>query len=290
MPNSRIALTFWGTRGSIPSPGKDKSKYGGNTSCVEVKLPNRQLIILDGGTGIRELGHALLLRKKKVHAHIFISHYHWDHIQGLPFFAPAYNAGNKLTILGAKHPQFPLEKIFSSQMESIHFPVKSSSLSAHISFKKLSLGNFCVADTEVKTIRANHPGINFSYSLNFDSQKLVYMTDNELLPQITKAKSHIVYKREDFISFIKGADILIHDAQYSDKEYSIKKGWGHSAWKEAAKLAVDGEVKHLILFHHDPGHSDSVIDSFVRKCKDQIRKMNASIKCSGAMEGKTITI
>lgn len=290
MKNGKIELTFWGTRGSIPSPGKDKSKYGGNTSCIEVRLPNHELIIFDGGTGIRELGNSLLLREKKVRAHIFLSHYHWDHIQGLPFFAPAYHAGNSLTILGAEHPEFPLEKILSSQMESIHFPVKSSSLSAHINLKKLSLGNYSIAETEVKTIKTNHPGINFSYSLTFDDRKLIYMTDNELLPRIAKAKSHIAYEREDFVRFIHGADILIHDAQYSDKDYLEKKGWGHSTWKETAKLAAEGEVKHLVLFHHDPNHSDSIIDSFVKECKEELKKMKASLKCSGAMEGKTIAI
>jgi len=290
MNNTKIELTFWGTRGSIPSPGKDKSKYGGNTSCIEVNLPNHELIILDGGTGIRELGNSLLLRSKKIHAYIFISHYHWDHIQGLPFFAPAYHAGNSLTILGADHPEFPLEKIFSSQMESIHFPVKSSSLAAHISLKKLSLGNYSVAGTEFKTIRTNHPGINFSYSFAFDDRKLIYMTDNELLPRVAKAESHIAYQREDFIRFIHGADMLIHDAQYSDKDYTKKKGWGHSSWREAAKLAVEGEVKHLILFHHDPNYSDVIIDSSVKKCKEELKKIKALTKCSGAMEGKTISI
>ncbi len=290
MRNSKTAITFWGTRGSIPSPGKDKSKYGGNTSCVEVRLPNNQLIILDAGTGIRELGKSLLHREKEVRAYIFLSHYHWDHIQGLPYFAPAYNAGNTLTIFGAKHPKFPLENIFSSQMESIHFPVKSSSLSAHINFNKLSLGNHYVDDTEVKIIRANHPGTNFSYALNFDGKKLVYMTDNEILPRLTRAKSHIAYEREKFIRFIQGADILIHDAQYTDSEYRIKKGWGHSAWKETVKLAVEGEAKHLILFHHDPDHSDAVIDSFLKECREQVKKLKSPMKCSGAMEGKTVTV
>jgi phosphoribosyl 1,2-cyclic phosphodiesterase len=290
MKNRKIELTFWGTRGSIPSPGKGKSKYGGNTSCIELSLPNHELIILDGGTGIRELGNSLMLRKKKVCAYIFLTHYHWDHIQGLPYFAPAYNAGYSLTILGADHPEFPLEKILSSQMESIHFPVKSSSLSANISLKKLSLGNYSIAETEVKAIRTNHPGINFSYSFTFDDRKFIYMTDNELLPRIAKAESHIAYERESFIRFIHEADMLIHDAQYSDKDYLEKKGWGHSTWREVAKLAVEGEVKHLILFHHDPNHSDSIIDSFVKECKEELKKMKTSIKCSGAMEGKTIPI
>ena len=288
MQRRKPALTFWGTRGSIPSPGKDKAKYGGNTSCIELRLPDNQLIILDGGTGIRELGNSLITAKKKLRAYILLTHYHWDHIQGLPFFAPAYRAHNNLTILGAKHPQFSLSKIFSSQMESIHFPVKASSLSAHISFKELSAKNNCIANTDLKFMRANHPGTTYSYSFGFDKCKLVYMTDNEIIPHTGKAKSHITYNRQAFIDFIQGADVLIHDAQYSDSEYRIKKGWGHSHWKETVTLAAESEVKHLILFHHDPDHNDRCIDAIVRDSKALLKKINAPTKCSAAMEGKTV--
>jgi phosphoribosyl 1,2-cyclic phosphodiesterase len=290
MSGRKISVTFWGTRGSIPSPGKDKAHYGGNTSCIEVRLPNHHLIILDGGTGIRELGNALMRSRKKIHASIFLSHYHWDHIQGLPFFTPAYHAGNVLTIVGADHPEFPLEKILSSQMESIHFPAKLSSLSAHINFKHISLGTHSLEETEIHTMRTNHPGVNFSYSFMCDNKKLVYMTDNELLPHTRTAQSHIAYERDYFIRFIQGADLLIHDAQYSDLDYRKKKGWGHSTWREAAKLAAEGMVKHLILFHHDPNHPDALIDSFVQECRKELKKMNAPIRCTSAREGKTITM
>jgi phosphoribosyl 1,2-cyclic phosphodiesterase len=288
MPHKKTALTFWGTRGSIPSPGKDKSKYGGNTSCIELQFPNDQLIILDGGTGIRELGNTLVMRNKQVRASILLSHYHWDHIQGLPFFAPAYNANNALTIYGANHPQFPLGNVLSSQMESIHFPVKASSLAAHISFKELSAEVNCFEDVEVRILRANHPGTTFSYSFSFDNHKLVYMTDNELLPNTAQAKSHIDYTRDNFIRFIHGADTLIHDAQYSDREYEIKKGWGHSHWREALTLAAEGEVKQLILFHHDPDHNDTLIDTLVKEGTALLKEMSSSTRCSAAMEGTTL--
>ncbi len=290
MRKQKTALTFWGTRGSIPSPGKDKAKYGGNTSCVELRLPDNQLVILDGGTGIRELGNALMTKKKPVRAYILLTHYHWDHIQGLPFFAPAYKEDNDLTILGAKHPQFPLHKIFSSQMESIHFPVKASSLAAHIKFKELSAKNNTIANTDLQFMCANHPGTTYSYSFSFDNYKLVYMTDNELIPNTDKTKSHITYNRQRFIDFIDGADILIHDAQYGDKEYQVKKGWGHSPWKETVTLAVESGVKHLILFHHDPDHDDRFIDVIVKNSKALLKKMGAPTKCSGAMEGKTVVL
>ena len=288
MHKRKTSLTFWGTRGSIPSPGKDKAKYGGNTSCIELRLPDNQLIILDGGTGIRELGNALMARKRKVRAYILLTHYHWDHIQGLPFFAPAYGAGNTLTVLGAKHPQFPLHKIFLSQMESIHFPVKASSLAAHINFKELSAKNNSIANTDLQCLRSNHPGTTYSYSFSFDNCKLVYMTDNEIIPHTDKARNHINYKRQTFVDFIQGADVLVHDAQYSDKEYRIKKGWGHSSWKEALTLAVESEVKHLVLFHHDPDHNDRFIEAIVKDSKALLKKMGGHTKCSAAMEGKTV--
>jgi len=290
MPHKKTALTFWGTRGSIPSPGQDKSKYGGNTSCIELRLPTDQLIILDGGTGIIELGNALVMHNKKVSASILLSHYHWDHIQGLPFFAPAYNADTSLTIYGANHPQFPLGHGLSSQMESIHFPVKASSLAADIGFKELSAGVSCVGAVDIKTLRANHPGTTFSYRFSFDHHTLVYMTDNELLPNTHEAQSHTTYRRDDFIRFIQGADTLIHDAQYSGQEYEVKKGWGHSHWREALTLAAEGEVKQLILFHHDPDHNDTLIDGLVAEGRALLQQMGSSTRCSAAMEGTTLLL
>ncbi len=290
MRKRKTAITFWGTRGSTPSPGRNKSKYGGNTSCIELNLSNNQLIILDGGPGIRELGNSLVKKRKKINATILITHYHWDHIQGLPFFLPAYGAGNNFTIVGSNHSQFPLNKIFSSQMESIHFPVKSSALSARIKFKPLSTSNLRIPDTELKSTQVNHPGITYSYSITFDSHKIVYMTDNELLPCTHRGKSHTTHTREAFINFIQGADVLIHDAQYSEREYRLKKGWGHSSWKEAATLAAESEVKHLVLFHHDPDHDDRSIDAILQRCKAFLRKMRAPTKCTAAMEGNTICL
>ena len=255
---------------------------------MALSFPSHPLIILDGGTGIRELGNALMMRKKKLNATILLSHYHWDHIQGLPFFAPAYGPANRLTVSGCHHAQFPLERIFASQMESIHFPVKSSALSADISFRHLSPGKNSIDDIDLHILRANHPGTTFSYTLSFNNQKIVYMTDNEILPATRRARSHITYDRGVFIRFIAGADILIHDAQYRDYEYRTKKGWGHSLWKEAVKLAAESEVKHLILFHHDPDHTDSTIDGLVQESQKIIKKMAAPMKCSAAQEGKTL--
>jgi len=290
MRDNAILIRFWGTRGSVPSPGRDKAGYGGNTSCVEVSLPGGRLIILDGGTGIRELGNELIRRRKKITATILLSHYHWDHIQGLPFFAPAYRRSHEITVCGCRHRRFPLEKIFSSQMESIHFPVKSSALAADIRFREITPATGAIEGAGLAVMRANHPGMTFAYALSFDNKKIVYMTDNELLPRSRVGRSHIIFRREEFRRFIKGADLLIHDAQYSDREYRSKQGWGHSPWKEAVKLGAEGEVKHLILFHHDPDHADRVIDAQVRQCREMIRKNGVPMKCSAAQEGRTVRL
>lgn len=290
MRDTTIQVRFWGTRGSVPAPGRNKTRYGGNTSCVEVTLPGGRSIIFDGGTGIRELGNDLIRRQRKLHATILLSHYHWDHIQGLPFFAPAYHRRHALTVCGCRHRQFPLETIFSSQMESIHFPVKSSALAADIRFREFTPGAHRLDGADLSVMRSNHPGITFSYALGCDGRKIVYMTDNELLPCRREGRSHIPFNRDEFTRFVRGADLLIHDAQYSDREYAAKKGWGHSPWKEAVRLGAEGEVKHLVLFHHDPDHADSVIDAQLRECRTIIRKMHAPMRCSAAQEGKTICL
>jgi len=290
MRHKNLSIRFWGTRGSVPSPGRSKTRYGGNTSCVEVALPGSRLIILDAGTGIRELGNDLIRRTGKINATILLSHYHWDHIQGLPFFAPAYHRSHTLTVCGCRHTQFPLEKIFSSQMESIHFPVKSSSLAADIRFRQLTPASASIDDADLAVMRANHPGITLSFALGFEGRKIVYMTDNELLPAVQLARSHIPYDRGKFIRFIKGADVLIHDSQYSDREYRSKKGWGHSSWKEAVRLGAESDARHLILFHHDPDHADSVIDAQIEECRAMIRNLDVPMKCSAAQEGKKVRL
>ncbi len=283
-------VRFWGARGSIPSPGKDKAGYGGNTPCVELRLPGGELFVFDGGTGLRELGNALLSEGNPIRAHIFFSHYIWDHIQGLPFFVPAYQSGHSFILMGPEHQGFSLEDIISSQMESIHFPVGVSSLSAAIAYRRLTEGEHRVAGVPVHTLRINHPGINFSYKVCCDDLTVVYMTDHEILPGREKGASHIAFDRSRVVSFVEGADLLIHDAQYSDEEYKEKEGWGHSTWKEAVRLALDAAVKQLVLFHHDPDHADTIVDAFVEEARNEIARRGARVKCVGAKEGQEIVL
>lgn len=284
----KIKIKFWGTRGSIPTPGRNTIKYGGNTSCVEVRAAG-QLFIFDAGTGIRELGNFLIAQKKLCKAYIFLSHHHWDHIQGLPFFVPAYVTGNEFTILGTNHPNASLEKIISNQMESVYFPVALSHLNAKINFQQLTEGSFQIATVQIDTIATNHPALTLSYRLTREGKNIVYMTDNEIEP-LEIASSGMLDKWKKMVDFISHVDILIHDAQYSDEEYRNKRGWGHSPWREALRLALDGNVKTLILFHHDPDHGDEVIDSFVEECKEEIKRKGSKMKCLGAKEGMELDV
>lgn len=280
-----IKIKFWGVRGSIPTPGVKYIKYGGNTPCVEVQLPNDQLFIFDAGTGIRELGNILCSGKDKCKIHIFLSHFHWDHIQGLPFFMPSYIKGNEIVILGMDLQEARLDKIILNQMESIYFPVRLQSLAAQIQFQILTEGSNTIKGLKVDTMYINHPGQAMGYVVSFEKIKICYFTDNELVPTWVAETFKLKYKtdtREKALKLISGADLLIHDAQYSDEEYKTKVGWGHSSLTEVLMFAKEGRVKRLALFHHDPDHFDEHIDVLVANCKENL---NNSIECFAAQEG-----
>ncbi len=222
-----IKVKFWGVRGSIPTPGVKYIKYGGNTPCVEVLLPGNQLFVFDAGTGIRELGKTLCGNGDKHKIHIFVSHFHWDHIQGLPFFIPSYIKGNEIVIYGMDLEGAKLDKIISNQMESIYFPVKLYSLVANIHFQILSDGSNIIDGLKVDTVYINHPGHAMGYVINSGKTKICYFTDNELAPTWATKAFDLSYKadtRDKILKLINGADLLIHDAQYTDDEYRIKVG------------------------------------------------------------------
>ena len=283
-----IKVKFWGVRGSIPTPGVKYVKYGGNTPCVEVRLPNNQLFIFDAGTGIRELGNVLCEGEGKLKAHIFLSHFHWDHIQGLPFFKPSYIEGNEIVILGMDLQDARLDSIIYNQMESIYFPVKLQSLSTHIKFQILSEGSNFIKGIRVDTMHLNHPGQDMGYVITFGKTKICYFTDNELIPSWVTKSFKLKYNsdtRENILKLISGADLLIHDAQYTDEEYKTNVGWGHSPLSEVLSLAKEGRVNRLALFHHDPDHFDEQIDIFVANCKENLNGSNHVMECFAAHEG-----
>jgi phosphoribosyl 1,2-cyclic phosphodiesterase len=280
-----LKIKFWGTRGSFPVPGKDTLNYGGNTSCVEVRLSDGSVIILDAGTGIHKLGLSLIRENHQKTITLVLTHSHWDHIQGFPFFLPAYAPQTSLCIMGCK-PNFNLlKKILINQMEARYFPVNFKDLRSHIEFS--SFEDTCVRDNKAKisAIRTNHPAISYGFKIEENNYKVVFLTDNELLQSEGQVTSW-----EDFVKFSMHADLLIHDSQFTPKELSCRAGWGHSTYDQAVNLALEARVKNLALFHHDPEHSDEDIDDLLASAQNIIEERVSAINCFAAREGEVINL
>ncbi|HTK81801.1 MAG TPA: MBL fold metallo-hydrolase [Bacteroidota bacterium] len=298
-----MRLKFWGTRGSISTPGKETVRYGGNTPCIELRLSNDELIILDAGTGIRNLGEALIESGESFKAHILISHPHWDHIQGFPFFKPAFISGNEFTIVGGETEKVSLQKMISDQMNKIYFPIQLNELKANLKFRKVQEECFEVSDATVQTIYLNHPTFAIGYRITQGGKSLVYISDNEpfdrrVAEAMRNVEKTIIEKytvlkgdpNQRIFDFVRGADVLIHDATYTPEEYVNRVGWGHSHYLFTLKVAAEGQVKKLVLFHHDPAHNDEKVDDILKKCQNEIRNRHYEFECTAAVEGMAIEI
>ncbi len=252
-----LTVRFWGTRGSLPSPGQDTSVFGGNTSCVEVRAGGK-LVVLDAGSGMRLLGRSLL-SSMPIEAHVLFTHYHWDHIMGLPFFAPLFIGGNKLHLYGETKQGMDVLEILSGQMIKPYFPVSMdaecmSTMQAHpvAPDKTMKLG-----DLRVSCCRLCHPGDAVAYRLDYRGRSLVYATDHE----------HNEDDDKTLIDLAKGADILIYDSMYTDAEHEKHPGWGHSTWRAGVEIARAATVGQLVLFHHLPERSDEQVAALERSAK-----------------------
>lgn len=254
-PETDFVVQFWGVRGSIPSPGSETVRYGGNTSCVEMRIGGKRLIF-DGGTGLRVLGKSLL-SEMPVEAYMFFTHSHWDHIQGFPFFVPAFAKGNCFHIYGAISPNGDsMEKRLHKQMLHPNFPVPMQVMQSDLKFYDLFPGDTMqLGDITIETGRLNHPNEAMGYRLTWQGRTAVYATDTEHFGDRLD---------ENLLHLARNADVLIYDACYTDEEYhdskSSKVGWGHSTWQEGVKMAKAAGVKKLVVFHHDPSHSDDFLD------------------------------
>jgi len=298
-----VRLKFWGTRGSISTPGKDTVRYGGNTPCVELRLPNNRLIILDAGTGIRNLGETLIERGESVKAYLMISHPHWDHIQGFPFFKPAFISGNELTIIGGETEKVTLQKMISDQMNKIYFPIQLNELKATLKFQRIGEEEFEVFGARVRTMFVNHPSFAVGYRITHAGKSVVYISDNEPFDRKVAQSLHNVEKsivekysrthgdpNRRVYDFVKNADVLIHDATYTPEEYVNRVGWGHSHYLFTLTVAAEGNVGCLVLFHHDPAHTDQKVDAILKKCKIEIKNRRYGFECVAAAEGLEIAV
>jgi phosphoribosyl 1,2-cyclic phosphodiesterase/CheY-like chemotaxis protein len=296
-------IRFWGVRGSIPVPGKSTVRYGGNTSCVEVRADG-EIIILDAGSGIRLLGLALdkEFGPRSMKLTLLISHTHWDHIQGLPFFSPAYNQKNLIRVLGYEGARAGLAKILASQMETPFFPVSLRELPSHLAIEELKETDFQIGKVEVRSKFANHPGICAGYRLFTSSGSVAYFPDNEpyepLKLQLAsrdgiseeEARDFAAAERAKLVEFLNGCDVAILDTQYTDEEYSKHIGWGHSSLSSVVSLALDANVQHLLLFHHDPNHDDEMIGKMVEQARTLVAESRKPLQVEAAREGAEILV
>lgn len=267
-----MRLKFWGVRGSTPTPQFENLRYGGNTPCIEFRSSNGAVLITDCGSGLRMLGKALAVEfgERPITAHVLISHYHWDHIQGLPFFTPLYGAANQFHFYSYTLPGPSVEEALQGQMTDPYFPVNMTAMLARRTFTEIKDAPFGVDDFTIRARRINHPQGCLSFRIENGDKVVVYATDNE--PGLTASDLAV---RE----LARGADLLIYDSQYSrDQIQNEKKGWGHSCWDEGVNVCQDAGVRELILFHHDPDSNDLAIDRLQEKVRARFPNARAAFE------------
>jgi CheY-like chemotaxis protein/phosphoribosyl 1,2-cyclic phosphodiesterase len=289
-----VRVKFWGTRGSLARPGRDTVRYGGNTSCVEVRGGDGTVIMLDCGTGAHDLGRALLEEiRGPLHGHVLISHTHWDHIQGLPFFAPLFVPGHEWDVYAPQGVGQRLEATLAGQMEFEYFPVALKQLGAKVRYHDLVEGTFVAGGVHVTARYMNHPGLAMGYRLESAGVVVVYATDHEPhSPHQPPTPGGAPVHPEDgrHVEFLAGADLLIHDAQYTLAEYPAKLTWGHSPAELAVDFAIAAGVKRLALFHHDPMRDDAAVDALVAVCRTRARDRGGALEVFAAAEGQALDL
>jgi phosphoribosyl 1,2-cyclic phosphodiesterase len=295
-------LKFWGVRGSIPVPGIGTLRYGGNTTCVELRADG-EIIVLDAGTGLHGLGAALHKEfgSRPIKVSLLITHMHWDHIQGFPFFLPSYNAKNLVRVMGYDGAEAGLREILVGQMATPFFPVKLDELPGRIEIRKLQKYEFNIGKVRVRAKVMNHPGICVGYRLDTSKGSVAFLPDNEpydalqihsaqserLTPKQTRARA--TQSRAELVEFLHGCEVMILDTQYTDDEYKAHLGWGHGSVSAAVSLALDAKVKKLILFHHDPAHDDDAVDAMAADARKLISATGKKLEVEAAREGAETT-
>jgi len=284
-----MLIEFWGVRGSIPVPGANTVRYGGNTSCVSVRL-GAHWVVFDAGTGIRPLGRRILATEGPLDVSLFLSHVHWDHIQGFPFFAPAFQGRSRIDIHGSDSQDRTLASILGGQMEGPNFPVSLEQMGGRLRFRPLSEGSILPLSApdglpfaSVANARLNHPNGVLGYRLVEESSgaSLVYATDTE---HQGGCLDHAL------VQLARGADVLVYDGMYTPEEYPSRQGWGHSTWQEGVRVAHAAGVRHLVVFHHDPERTDDQLDRLQEVARAAAAQVDPDLVVSFAREGDVLEV
>ncbi len=279
-----MLITFYGVRGSVPSPGPTTVKYGGNTSCVYVELANGESLIVDSGTGIRGLGKRL--KQTDGDINILLSHTHWDHIHGYPYFAPIYQRDRHIRVFTAANEAHGQICSLFDQIDGANFPLHANELPSRAECITENLESMLAGDNiQIRRAHINHPGGGYAYRIEEDGTSCLYITDNELEPPNKPATTY-----DQWVEFCRGADVLIHDAQYLQSDMPHKHGWGHSLVSQVRQLAVDAEVNCLVMFHHDPDRTDTEIDFIQQENEQFFRGRRAPALSVCAAEGMQIRL
>lgn len=268
-----MLVRCWGSRGSIAVSGEQYIKYGGDTTCVEVVSDSGDLIIIDAGTGIRPLGNLLVEEGRHRSINLLLTHAHWDHLSGFPFFKPVYMKDSEIRVYGPQPTQISLKSIISKTMSSPYFPIELEDISASISFLGMGHKNYNIGPVSVSTIPLSHPNQGVGYRLDENGKSFVFLTDNELTYHHPMGLAY-----EDYVEFARGADLLFHDSEFKRKEYEDTQGWGHSVYLDTLKLAIDAGVKTLGLFHHNQDRTDSEVDEMEAECRRIIKEKGLDLE------------
>jgi len=279
-----IHVDFWGVRGSVPSPGPATTRYGGNTSCVSITVDNK-ILILDAGTGIRNLGGAII-GQPELEIFVVVTHSHWDHIQGFPFFTPIYQPDRPVHMFPTLHKKNVVLSSLIDQMDGAHFPITPDQVPSNFNFVTENPLKFLESNGfHMELVPMNHPGKAFGYKIKIDGKIICYFTDNEIDPPYEKS-----IEMDVLIEQCRNADILIHDAQYIEADMPLKHGWGHSLISQVTKLGESAEVKNLVYYHHDPERSDDDIDAELEKASKTLKENGSSVRPYFAYEGLKLSI
>ena len=268
-----MIIRCWGARGSIPVSGKDYLRYGGNTTCLEIRNNRDDILLVDAGSGIREAGNAFLADGRRDFT-LLLTHAHWDHIMGFPFFKPLYRHDATINIWGCPFAQDSIREMLARVMFAPYFPIKYDDIHANVTYAEICIETYHLGDLTITPIALSHPNQGTGYKFSEAGKSFVFLTDNELGLQHEGGLSY-----DNYIEFCRGADLLIHDAEYLDEEYPKRRGWGHSTIEQATKLALDAGVKQLGLFHHNQERIDTEVDNLVALSRRIIRERKSSLEC-----------